>query len=1061
MTFRSGHIFTAKICVLFALLLGVILQIGQILGHIEFGKLDLTGQQAQSLTSETRDLFNQFDGRIAFTYFVTEENQMPAHLKGVVKPVTNLLNNLQAVSPEQFSFRILDPDVTGETGQAYAARKRVSPFSVPYIHKDEHSERDVWSSLVIAPEGHKEILIQKITPDDLPYLQDLILENLSALSSPPTPQIALIAPNFVTLFTQFAKQYGQVDLVSLNSAKDFPHNADILFWLEPQNVNQQHIQELQKFIQNRKTVVLAGSTYLIDYHLNASNQITYRAYPTGNDFQNLLAPFGIVPQPDLLMDESQGPIFFRDHNQKIQQVDAPFHLRVMPGFYNMKGFLSPARGALNFVGASPLEIDPRKVQDAGFQVDILGTTTEKSAVQTIPQGDFVNSDLSTKLQIGKQNIMLRLSPKSPWVGDVVVLGSSSPFRDGIINQPNFGHRVFLQTMLRSFTERSRIVKGRVNRPAPPEIPQLSNSARLTWRILCVFLIPGFLLVLGARRYFDFRGVKVGSRISGHVAIKVGLGILVLGLVSRFWARHTGMQFDLTEQSVHTPRPFTEQKFSTEQIKVDVVMPPRAQLPAKFKQIETRTISLLSKLGIEWNIRRPGNLTEQDKDRLVSLGIKPFEVRSVYDDQEISQWVWSGLVLHKPGGSAIIPRLDERTIEHLEFHLLTAEYRLNQGTSPHIAIISEPPRLSPAEAFEYQQKQLTPPKGADVFSEVQGLLRTYGYRVTYINPSSAELPEDTDLVIWMQPRRDASKTTEAFSHFLANGGNGFVALQHFNIQQRQYRGAGFQTVYWPQPQYQDLNAYLDPLGLNQVREVLMDQTKSRLSLETQINRTGVREFEAQEVALPFLIRAIGPNYEQENPITKDLGDQLFIWGNRFAIQPDSLKQFGLKAKSLISTTDQAWAYDWQGGWLPPNAFEPTDSMKIGSQPLLVLTQGTFPQIDFVPNESGQTSTRLSFVRSPREGKLMLVGSSEMFKNDYIYAPGFQHEQLLLNAASYLTYEQEYAEIQARRKKSIGFPHQPSHIKAFWRIFVVCAGATAFLLFGILRYITQPRLSVSKK
>ncbi len=48
------------------------------------------------------------------------------------------------------------------------------------------------------------------------------------------------------------------------------------------------------------------------------------------------------------------------------------------------------------------------------------------------------------------------------------------------------------------------------------------------------------------------------------------------------------------------------------------------------------------------------------------------------------------------------------------------------------------------------------------------------------------------------------------------------------------------MYWPQPQFQDLDPYLRLLGVEQVREVLMDRTQSHLSLETQVNRTAVRD-----------------------------------------------------------------------------------------------------------------------------------------------------------------------------------------------------------------------------
>ena len=125
-----------------------------------------------------------------------------------------------------------------------------------------------------------------------------------------------------------------------------------------------------------------------------------------------------------------------------------------------------------------------------------------------------------------------------------------------------------------------------------------------------------------------------------------------------------------------------------------------------------------------------------------------------------------------------------------------------------------------------------------------------YDVQHINPKDPVLPPESDIVLWMQPRRNSTPVIDLLSAHLQQGKNAIVALQHFNIQQRQYRGSGFQTVYWPQPQFQDFDRFSQLYGVEQVREVLFDRTQSHLDLETQVNRTAVREYDAQQVALPL-------------------------------------------------------------------------------------------------------------------------------------------------------------------------------------------------------------------
>ncbi len=1000
----------------FLLVLALVFYTGRLLEDLDTGRLHLT----PTLSVDSQTFYTNLESPLSLTYITK-------HLKGVKTPVRNLLARLKALAPDRIDYRIVDPD--SEPGRTYAIKKKAAPFHVRDIQRDEYSEQAVWSALVIAYGDHPEILLPKITPTDIPYLEHLLLAHLKALAHPLRPVIAVSAPQNFTLFTKFLGQWG--DIAPVDSDAMSP-DADVIFWLDPTVAIS---RTLQNAIDNGRTVVLAGSPYFIDYAVNNTAEVTYHAYFNAA-WEKILTPLGIHPQADLLMDQSQGPILFRDQKDKIQQINAPFHLRVMPGFYDLKGFLSPARGALNFVSAGALTVDPRAVSKAGYHLDILGTTTDNTYIQSISAEPFTNDHIEETLTIGKQNVMLRLRHRDPRKGEILVLATSSPFRDGIFNQPNYAHRVFLQTIMRTFTDHDRIVRGRVEKPSPPRIPQLSAPSRVIWRACAVFIVPLIFLILGVCLYYS-RQIRVSV---GHLTLRAGIAIVVLIIASRLWSYQWGQFLDLTAEKIHTPLPFSREQIQNQIPKADLIIPTRAHLPPALKKIETETVARLNNLGISYTLRRPKDLPAAYLSR---LGLRPYQVKTVRDDAEISQSVISGLLLHRPGNATIIPRLDDRTTDHLEFLLAMAARRLSTGKTPHIALVAESPRLSPAEAHEYRQKHLSPPKGADVFSEVKTLLRTYGYRVSYVNPRKPHLPSQTDLVIWMQPRRDASPMIALLSQHLARGGHAIVALQHYNIQQRQYSGEDFETVYWPQPQYQDLNRYLEPLGIAQAREVLMDQTRSRLALETQIYRRTVREYDEQEVALPFLIRTVPPNFDTTLPIARQLGDQLFIWGNRFVPNPHRLQTHNLSATPLISTSNRAWAYHWSGGWLPKAAFFP-DSLLLGHQSLALLVTGTFPIAEF--NAPSLTLTHP--IPSP-QGQLLLIGSSEMFKNEYLYAPNFQHEQFLLNAVAYLTYGPQFAALQARRKIAPGFPYLPPDQKILWRILVVGFAPLFFVLYGVRR------------
>ena len=104
----------------------------------------------------------------------------------------------------------------------------------------------------------------------------------------------------------------------------------------------------------------------------------------------------------------------------------------------------------------------------------------------------------------------------------------------------------------------------------------------------------------------------------------------------------------------------------------------------------------------------------------------------------------------------------------------------------------------------------------------------------------------DLLLWLQPR-NPQRAYPRFTEYLASGGRAIVALQHYNVQQRQWRGTGFKTVYWPQPQFHRFNEYLELIGVRQLGEkradksgelpgeVLFDRQHSDLVLKTEVHR----------------------------------------------------------------------------------------------------------------------------------------------------------------------------------------------------------------------------------
>ena len=1071
-----------------ALLFLVAVQSSRVIDRHWGGRLRLGGPGSTGLKSSTTAYLEALRGRATLTYFVSSRREMPTHLKSVEDEVGRLLARVKSAAGEKIDIRRIDPDAPQDPGNVppsekvdsraadsdsrrppghdYASAKSVSPIKVRKVLRDESSEVAVWSSLALAHDQSEDGLIQGITPGDLPYLEDLIVETLKACESTVQPVIAVAAPSRgYSAVREFAASLGGARVVSLDLDKDprLPLNSDLLIWIEPASLGWEHAIELERYLATGRSVIVAGSTYSVDYLEREGGKFGYRAVRSSSDWARFLRRFGLGMKPLLTADKNREEITWHRDGNTIK-LTAPFHIRVNPSLFDTRSLLGPNAGALLVSAVSPIAWDPKAVAASGRRLEVVATTSESALVMDLPDSEFNDASFEGALPVPKQPWMVLLRPVDPWKGDLLVVGSPILFHDDPYAQGGNANQTFLRTLLRTYTAKARLARIRVPRHVPPIVPELSLGARMAWRIFAVFSLPALLLVAALLRARSAplgpRGVPWARRVVAGAATLVAVLLFSMALGGLGLGR-----VDMTEGSINTPSPLSERLIggAREGLEVELLSSESFRMPPQLKSVEPRALGLLRRLGFRPRITRPEDLPAVEQQRLEASGATSFEVEHVVNDVTMSSRVWSAIRLSRGGKSEMIPRLDARSVDHLEFLLAFGVKRLTEGGAPVLGVLSDLPRLSPGEAHsDYQQKGYTAPVGSDVYSLAKQLLGSYGYRVQYINPETPVFPEKMDVLVWLQPRFP-QRTWPQFTRFMAEGGKAVVAVQHYNIQQRQFRGAGFQTVYWPQPQFHGLNEYLKILGVQQVGdkqgeeagEVLFDRQHADLTLETQVNRSAYREYNPQQVSLPFLIRASLDGLSANSVVTSRLGSLLFIWGSRFVVDDARLGSLGLSRQTLVSTSPRTWTYRWSGGWIPEKSFqepENASSFLAGPQPLAMLLEGKFPRMDVKKDETGGREVlrvvdhpKLSQPQAP--GKLLLIGCSEMFKSSYLEAEGYQHDQFLLNAVAFLAQGPELAEIQARRRAQKIFPYQSTESKLLLRLMVMGLPPVLFVLYAL--------------
>jgi hypothetical protein len=945
-------------------------------------RLELGRRKVSRLQEGTRQVLAGLRDDVFITYYATDRAHMPSRMRRVEEGVTDLLEALKAASNGRLGYQIVDPpDVKAEAPRKvgpdgreepsdldrYASRRGVAPFHSRSIERDAWSERIIWSSLTIAYGPRLEVAINGIGPEHIPRLQGLIAEYLRQLAAVPPgssrwttvarkPVVALCAPPDTKGFQAALSEKAVVIPVDIASGAPLPLEADLLFWIDPREASPSVLREIGAFLDRGRSVVVAGSEREASVGEAAGSPVL-ELRPTGYPAEGLLADFGLRPVRGLVIDKSAGELTVKGEARSV-----PFLLRCNPYNQNFRGLRTQPNGNLLFLAPTPIALDGETLAERGWTAQVLAASSENTTVLPIPDRSIPLEELAPgvgepapKLAIG-----VLLKPGDPWKGSFAAFGSSTPFRDSHFAERGTAHPRLLQALLEDLAPPERLVLNRAGVARPEPIPELSWSARLFWRGACVFLLPAVFLALAAYRGAFRRGASPAPRSRGTAGLILrGVAGLAAALLLARLAGAAGLRLDLTKEGLNRLAPETRsiaRSMGEEPIRAELFFSPRDRLPPAMRPHVKRlqgTLRDLRRAGarISTVFATPEDLDPGARDRLAREGIEPSKVTTRDEEQTTVRTVYGALRLSTRGRTEVLRFPGPASFENLEFRLAFALRRLETGRRPHVGFASDNPRLSPAEAYEYyQQQNLFAPMGTDVYSLARELLEGCDFRVTHINSREPVFPDDLDILVCLQPRKPVEKLFTGITRCLHEGRPVLLAAQHFNIQSRQYRGTGFKIVHWPQPQMPDVERYYFPdVGIDLVRQVLFDDLKTAIVMDAQINRASVKpEFERQDSALPFLVRASAANFAPGSTVTAGLGDQAFIWGAFIRWDETKLTANGIRATPLMTTSARSWSFAWKGGWLPDEilagpapAKEGSSPGYLGKLPLAVLFEGKFP------------------------------------------------------------------------------------------------------------------------
>ncbi|MCK6448982.1 MAG: GldG family protein [Planctomycetes bacterium] len=984
-------------------------------------KFDLEHTGLVRLDPRAERAMRELDADVIATLVLSDAAEFVAAERGLGEELVERLERLAAASGGRFTWQRVDPARNPELAD-WVAGQGVRPFSLREVRADAFAERSVFGALVLSYGAHGKRVIPALSRARLDGLELLIAEELAELVRPTRPKVVLAGSAPTALFAAELARSADVVRIDLDGGAEIPRDAVLVCWLGPTIAGDAPIAELSRALDRGTSVVLAGGGLTDDGRLE----------PSGRAVRELAAQFGARVSDEIVRDDS--PVS-ASANAVLESALAVASIASDQDF-RLLG--AQPNGTLAFRAPQPVETDAEKLVELGLEARVLASSGPR-AWRSAAAESLGGADASVRR--GRAPLALQLAPRDGWRGTLAVFGSSSPFEDRWLAPIDFAHRNLAHALVGALADPSRIARVRAHVRGAEPLPELAPGARFGWRGFVILAVPlvlfGIALARGSLvslRAFGSGRELLSLGIAGALVVLVGLG----GSAAQLAPSSAGV--DVTSERIHTLAPRSlaiarelAQRGAPVQLElfVDTTLPPRIQ--AAVGRVRALIADLAAEgAPLELVRRLPDTLDAAEREALARTGVVARAVETRDETAATVRAVWAALRVGAGERTSVVDLTSVDGDSVAEFRLVLALERALGRPAPKLALAADTPRLSAAEARElYEAKQLFAPTETDVYSQAERWLADNGFDVVRVEPSSPVMPRDVAGIVWLQPRRDVTPMLATVATALAEGKGVVLAAQHFLVQSRRLDTRRGELAHWPRPQYCDLErGWLADLGLELVREVLCDTSSTVLDVATEVgSASAARELAFAASAEPFVLRALPENFAEAAPIVRGLSDLRLPYANRWRVDAAKLARHGLRAEPLVRTSADAWAVAWQGGDLAPDALVRPETT-LGRVELALDVRGHFPRAD---GSEGAA-----------EGRAVLIGCSETFKNGQLFDPEWRAADFLLAATAAVVLGDDHAAILAQRPRRAGFAAPTSSERIGWRAVVVLAGPLAVLL-----------------
>ena len=608
----------------------------------------------------------------------------------------------------------------------------------------------------------------------------------------------------------------------------------------------------------------------------------------------------------------------------------------------------------------------------------------------------------------------------------------------------------------------------------------------------LFFAAWTVLFLGLNiLYIDGRS-RPGARMyfSTAVALCIAIGLSFNWLI----AGASLARFDMTEDQIYTISPASQSILSQldDQVQINLYITPRAEMPADYARLEADIVGKLSELRLASggriqvntvHLRAANVLASQPQlasldddpepeeadearaleDRMLDKGIEPFPVQTIADDAVSSKLIYSHLgIAYRDQAEEIIPRVVPGALPELEYRLVSTIYKMTREEPPLIVVVAPEDAINIPEEQRRMLEQFGQPvpQSEDPFRALGQILGFERYDfIRCMLTREDPLPDDFDTLVVVNPRDLNDRQRYEISRVLASGKSVIMAVQNLTYDYRVTR-EGLNVV--QQMENPGVNELLQMYGLGVSDGVLMDVNTVQLSVSTGDPLTDMfGGGQPIEVATHMVVTHESMNMDVS--ITNRLSNIFYLWGSALEIDEGRLDELGLDHSVLIRSSPNAANRTPQEIVLALN-----DGAE--SYPLMVMVEGQFPDVfadterpawPEAPPMPGQPPQPPAFDDPPAEpvelmpGKLLLLGSAMLFRDDFIGMRGFSNLDLFLNSVDALSLSDELVDVRGRKPINRIISRPEDGTRRFWQIINFVAVNASIAGIGLISTVVRRR------